>query len=356
MKVMKLFFYVLFIIPILLFFSCKDDVVSNMKNDMIKKTTAPAIVGQSIEFAYAMGTTSGRLGTADVVSSKPGASGTGFGLYSYFTARGTMVVNGITYSAGSDIPLKTVQETSTSGATSTATMMEKVDANYINPTIPFGTSQTDLIAATIRYYYIVPEEARGGKMSFLFSSKSTTGETAEYQTPEYNVSKMDMKRLISMNNGGACYFSIADMAAYTKDEVASQNLSGKIDFVYIYQAQLNGFTYGQSFVSPGTDPKYIAVPSAIPDGWTKNKTLMEKRVDVRDSQLKGNIPDVYIDDIDFERLDLNAAVDYVLSFNAEEGAFMKTADGKYAAYVFVNSLATTNGGTMTVSIKRYPLK
>ena len=350
---MKLFQYVLFLIPVGLFLSCSDAIDPNMKNDFLKRTVSPAIVGESVEFAYAMGTTTGRLSTAEAVASIPGAQNTGFGLYSYFTARGTMNVDGTSYPAGSDIPLRTVQEATTSGATSTATMMEKVDAHYINPTIAFGTSQADLIAATIRYYYVVPEEARGKQVSFVFSSKSTNGERAEYKTQSYNVSKMDLRRLIAMKSEATCYFSITDMKAYTKEEVDAQNLSGKIDFVYMYQAQLNGFTYGHAFVSPGTESKFVAIPSAIPGGWTKNKTLMEKRVDVRDAQLKGNIPNVYIDDIDFETLDLSAAVDYVLTFNTEEGAFMKTADGKYAAYIFVNSLSAD--GSMTVSIKRYPL-
>jgi hypothetical protein len=350
---MKLLKYLL-VIPFGFVLSCADSTESSMKNDFIKKTTAPAIVGQSIEFAYAMGTTSGRLSTAEAVASIAGATGSGFDLYSYFTARGTMAVNGTNYAAGTNVPLRTVEEATTNGAVSTATMREKVDSYYLNPTVAFGTNESDLIAATIRYYYVVPEEARGKAFSIRFTSKSTTGESASYETPAYNVSRMDLKRLIAMKSDSLCYFSIADMTAYTKEQVESQSLQAKIDFVYMYQAQLNGFTYGHAFVSPATDARFVAIPTAIPGGGTKNSTLMEKRVDVRDAQLKGNIPNVYIDDIDFETLDLSAAVDYILSFNAEEGAFMKTADGRYAAYVFVNSL--NSSGTMTVSIKRYPLQ
>ena len=44
-----------------------------------------------------------------------------------------------------------------------------------------------------------------------------------------------MKRLIELENEGACYFSIEDMKAYTKEEVNALNLSGKIDFIYNYQ-------------------------------------------------------------------------------------------------------------------------
>lgn len=80
---------------------------------------------------------------------------------------------------------------------------------------------------------------------------------------------------------------------------------------------------------------------------------MEKRANVRDAQLKGEAPNVYIDDVDFQSLDLGAAVDYALTFSKDDGAFMQTANGKYAAYVYVNKI--DDSGKMTVSIKRYPL-
>ncbi len=112
------------------------------------------------------------------------------------------------------------------------------------------------------------------------------------------------------------------------------------------------YDYKHSFVSPGTDPKYIAIAGIVPAGAT-NKTPMEKRANVRDAQLKGEAPNVYIDDVDFQSLDLGAAVDYALTFSKDDGAFMKTANGKYAAYVYVNKI--DDSGKMTISIKRYPL-
>ena len=68
-------------------FACSSDDESGLKNDMIKKTTAPAIIGEKIEFAYAMGTTEGRLAKAEAIASFAGATGTDFELYSWFTAR-----------------------------------------------------------------------------------------------------------------------------------------------------------------------------------------------------------------------------------------------------------------------------
>ena len=345
---MKLLKYVMLSAIALSCFSCSDDDDSTLRNDLIKKTVAPAIAGEKIEFAYAMGAQMGQLGQAEARASISGAEGTGFELNSWFTARNKLVVNGVTYQAGDDVPVQTVKDASTNGATSTATMMDKVDEHYMNPAVAFGTSQASLIAATVRYAYVVPAEAKGKNISFTFSSTSSTGAKASYSTPSYPVSKMDMKRLIELGNEGACYFSIEDMKAYT----TTQSLASKIDFIYIYQAKLNGYDYKHSFVSPGTDPKYIAIAGIVPAEAT-NKTPMEKRANVRDAQLKGEAPNVYIDDVDFQSLDLGAAVDYALTFSKDDGAFMKTANGKYAAYVYVNKI--DDSGKMTISIKRYPL-
>lgn len=351
MKVLK---YALLPCIALACFACSDDNDSSVKNDMIKKTTSPAIVGEKIEFAYAMGTTEGRITTAEATASYAGGEGTGFELYSYFTARQTTVIDGVTYGGGDDVPIRTVREASTDGATSTAEMMETVDAHYINPTIAYGTQQTDLIAATLRYNWVVPEEARGKTFHITFTATSSNGQKVTYRTPDYTVSKMDMKRLIGMSNGGACYFSIADMTAYTRAEVEAQGLASKIDFIYNYQSDLGGYDYGHAFVSPATDPQFIAIPDIVPSGATNN-TPMEQRAQVHDAQLKGDNPAVYVDDIDFETLDLTGAMNYVLDLQKDDSAFMTTADGRYAAYIYVNSVDDGNGA-ITVSIKRYPLQ
>lgn len=347
---MKLFQYALLATVASLCFSCSED-ESSLKNDFIKKSVAPNLVGEKVLFAYAMGATSGKLNTAEARASINGATGTGFEPYSYYTTRVDVTIAGQNYKAGSDVPLRTVKEAKTDGGVSTAIMEDKIDEIYMKPSVPYGTSMVDMIAATIRYAYVVPEEARGKRVSFTFSSQSSSGATASTSTDSYKVSKMDMKRLIPMKNQAACYFSLENMTAYTKEEVKAQGLEDKIDFIYLYQEKMNDFDYKHTFISPGTDPKYIAISGIVPDGCT-NKTRMEKRANVRDAQLKGDIPNVYIDDIDFETLDLGSAVDYALNFIKDDGAFMKTANGKYAAYVYVNSIATDE---MKVSIKRYPL-
>lgn len=333
-------------------FACSDDDDSAIKNDMIKKTTAPAIAGEKIEFAYAMGATEGRLAKAEATATIPGAQGTDFELYSWFTARQDITVNGVNYRGGDEVPLQTVKDASTNGATSVANLMDKVDTHYFNPVVAVGTSQSDLIAATLRYNYVVPAEAKGKSFSITFTATSSTGAKATYRTPEYKVSKMDMKRLIEMENGGACCFSIEDMAAYTTAEAAS--MTGKIDFVYNYQTKTSdGYDYGHAFVSPATDSKYVALSGIIPSGATNN-TPMEQRAQVHDAQLKGANPATYVDDIDFETLDLSRATNYVLNLKNDDSVFMKSADGKYAALIYINKI--DGSGKATVSIKRYPLK
>ena len=109
---MKLKKYLLLTATVLLgFASCSDDDDKDIQNDFIKKTVAPAIVGEKIEFAYAMGTTSGRLGTAEAKASIAGALGTTFDLNSYYTHRSAtnLVLNGITYKSGDEVPVRTVK-------------------------------------------------------------------------------------------------------------------------------------------------------------------------------------------------------------------------------------------------------
>lgn len=349
---MKLLKYAMFSTIALACFACSSDDESGLKNDMIKKTTAPAIVGEKIEFAYAMGTTEGRLAKAEATASFAGATGTDFELYSWFTARGDISVNGVNYRGGDEVPLQTVKDASTSGVTSVANMMETVDTHYFNPSVAVGTSQSELIAATLRYNYVVPAEAKGKSFHITFTATSTTGSKVTYETPSYPVSKMDMKRLIELENGAACCFSLEDMAAYTTAEAAS--MGNKIDFIYNYQKKTDdGFDYGHSFVSPATDPKFIALSDIIPSG-ASNDTPMEQRAQVHDAQLKGANPAVYVDDVDFETLDLSRASNYVLNLKNDDGVFMKSADGKYAAFVYVNRI--DDSGKVTISLKRYPLK
>lgn len=320
----KMKYLLLVFLAFVIFLSCsKQEEEQLLKNDLLKKTTSPAIVGQPLEFAYALGTLEGKVKSAKAEASLAGATGTGFELYSWYTNR----TNGV------DQPVLTVNESTTDGAVSTATLM-------------------DTNAVTLRYKYIIPEDARGKEVSFTFTGTSTTDRVVSAQSPSVKISKMDMKRLINLADGGKCYVSIADMAAYTKLEVEAQNLSAKIDFVYIYRATISGYTFGHAFVA--LDNAQFTTDLAIPATWTKQATLLDKRIDIYDMQLKAAIPMKYIDDIDLEKTTVTNWVNYAYGFSANHGAFVRTADGTYMAYVYVNALNNT-AKTMTISIKSLKL-
>ncbi len=303
--------------------SCKkeEDV---LKNDLLKINFAPLIIGQKIQFDYAMGTLSGKLKTAWAEASIAGADGTGFEAYSWFNN-----IHGI------DVPVKVADDLNTVNNVSTATFI------------------VDTTAATLRYFYVIPDEARGRKLSFVFSSQTTLGDKTSRSSDEYKVSLMEMKRLINLTKD-TCYFSIADMKAYTRDEVESGNLQSKIDFIYAYRDSLNGFAYGHCLVSPATEAKFRPADLIIPSACT-NYTKMEKQYN-KDGQLKGSdIPSIYLSDNDLKTVDLTEAPDFVLHFINDGGAFMETQDGTYVAYVYFNS-ANVLKGMATISIKRLELK
>ena len=112
---LKYYYFVLLSFALTLV-ACDDDPVllkdpvSALSNDCIKRSlpVAPNIVGNEIEFAYAMAIPNelGKLSSAQVVSSIAGATGTYFDPNSYYTN-----------SSGQDIPVKVCSDSQTNGTT-----------------------------------------------------------------------------------------------------------------------------------------------------------------------------------------------------------------------------------------------
>ena len=125
-----------------------------LQNDVIKRTLGPNIVGQQIEFAYAMAILpeKGKLVSAQVEASIPGASGTFLENRSFYTNN-----------SGVDVGVPVGEPSVT------------------NDKITVVNFNKDTSAATLRYYYVVPEAARGQAVSFTFSAKSSNGETVTYK-------------------------------------------------------------------------------------------------------------------------------------------------------------------------------
>ena len=293
--------------------ACSDDDNGVLQNDLIKRTVSPLIVGEKIEFAYAAGTPEGKLNLLRVEASAPGAVGTNFEPYTWHTENGT------------DVSKEVASECKTEGNVSSAKII-------------------DSQATTLRYYYVIPEEIRGKEVSFVFSSVAENGEETSYKTPSYKISSMDMKKLISLSgeDDGARYFSIEDMKAYTRDEVSTGNLSSKIDFIYGYAAKKsvngNSYDYKHAFFSPSAEAFY---PDGfvLPGGLEKKKTLMDKKLYVWDGQLKDDKNNaIFVDDQDLKSQTFENSSDYVLDLRAEGSVFMKSSDGKYVAYIYINKL------------------
>jgi hypothetical protein len=294
----------------------------NLQNDVIKRTQGPNLVGLNIEFAYAMAIlpSQGKLVSAQVEANIAGAAGTFLENRSFYT-------NG----SGVDVGVPVA------------------DPSVTNKNVTSITFNKDTSAATLRYYYLVPEEARGQQVSFTFTCTSDNGETAQFQMGPYTIAKMDMKRSLAVSDGNAMYISIADMAVY--DSATAVTKADKIDLVYLYRSYTTS-AFNHALVSPGADVQYrpdVNLPAGV------NRRTKERKVfNLQDYHLAQSQFGIYIDDADFEKLNLDDSPDYAINLRAEAGVWVQTADNKYKAYVYINSVSNPNK-TAVISIKRYAL-
>jgi len=296
------------------------DPVSQLTNDCIKRTIGPSIVSLPLEFAYAMALPkiNGKLVSAQVEASIAGASGTFLEHRSFYTN-----------SSGVDVPV-TIGTPST-----TVDKLTKV------------TFSVDTNASTLRYYYVIPEAARGQSVSFTFTANSSDGKTATYKMGPYAISKMSITKNLAVSNGANAFISIEDMAVYNAASAATN--AGKIDLVYLYRATPTTFTH--ALVSPGADAAYlpgVTLPSGV-----NRSTKLRKVFGLQDRNLSNLQYGIYVDDIDFQQLDMVDMPNYALGLKAESGVWVETTDKKYRAYIFVNSINAA--GTAVISIMRYTL-
>jgi hypothetical protein len=312
-----------------LFTACQEDeyalpeAKTHLQNDCIKRTIGPHLVGLDIEFVYAaaLGFGKGKITSMEVEATIPGASGTFMEHRSFFTN-----------ASGIDIPVVIGNPSVTTGG--------KTEVVFTR----------DTVAAALRYYYIVPEDARGKTVSFTFTAKASTGETVTYKMGPYTIAKMDIMRNIALSDNNLAYFSIADMTAYNAAGAAAN--AAKVDLVYLFRT-ITGVTFNHALVAPAAPADYrpgITLPAGV-----ANDAKVLRTWALRDRHLANLQFGVYVDDLDFEKLDLSDAPNWALNLRAESGAWVETADGKYRAYIYVNAVNNT-ARTMTISIKRYTVK
>ena len=145
------------------------------------------------------------------------------------------------------------------------------------------------------------------------------------------------------------------MTAYTLDEVTNGNLISKIDFIYAFNATKtvgeNVYTYKHAFFAPGAE-MYYPDGFSLPSSWPSKETLMDKKLYVWDGQLKDDEHNtIYVDDLDLKKATFDNSACGILDLRAEGGIFMKTADGKHIAYIYINSL-DDKSKTIVIGIKK----
>lgn len=293
---------------------------TELQNDCIKRTLGPNLVGANIEFAYAMaiGNENGKLVSARVEASMAGANGTYLEHRSFHTGTGGQDVGVVVGS-----PSVTEEKVTT--------------MNFV----------ADTCAATLRYYYTIPEEARGKEVTFAFYVTDSNGKTISYKMGPYAVSNMDMK--LDMVLPTDSYFSIADMAVYSADEALAN--PSKADLVYMYR-RLTTVNYLHSFVSPGGS-EYLE--DLVVDPSVNNKTPILKTFGAIDQHLARNQYGVYIDDLDFQKINFSNAPFFGINLKKDAGVWVETANGEYRAFIYVNNVNNVRR-EMTVSIKRLKMK
>ena len=308
----------------LTFVSCSDNdehAILPINNKCLKRTQGPNVVGNEIYFVYAMACPYNTVNLTEctVEASIPGAEGTWLEHNSYYTN-----------SSGMDIPVPVGEPSVTEGS------LTRVKFNV------------DTCAASLRYYYKIPEEARGKKVKFTFSAKGSDGRTISMTMGPYDISKQYMVRNLTLSRA-ACYISLEDMAVYTLEEAREH--PEKIDLCYLWRNKINeGVEFGHTFASPAADREWLD-NLEVPENMTRDVKL-RKEWGMIDAHLTDD-PDngTYIDDIDFETIRLEGMPNYAVNMKEKGGMWIETADGRYRAYIYINSLKSTSGGT--ISIKRY---
>jgi hypothetical protein len=309
----------------MLLVACQDDQYEvpvakrEFQNDCIKRSLGPNLVNNNLEFAYAMALPAdmGSIVSAQVESSIAGAVGTFLENRAFSTDGG-----------GNDKPVQIGNPSTTEG----------------NLTSVIFTRDT--FAVTLRYFYKIPEEARGQNVNFTFSATDSNGKTVKTVMGPYTIASMDMTLDKTVTDNTTMYISISDMEIYTAAQAAAN--PEKIDLVYVYRAA--PATFAHALVAPAADPIYLPGVT-LPAGVNKD-TKVIKTLNLRDQHLARLQYGIYIDDVDFRNLDTSTAVDFATNLKAEAGAWAETADGQYRAFIYINAVNTTPTKNMRISMKR----
>ncbi len=315
-----------------------------LKNDCLHRSWGIHMVGEELVFAYAaaMPYDSGKIESMKVTASIAGGPSTRFDTRAYKTSQ-----------AGVEV------------GTTVATNIPQT-----NPC----SSKVDLIvdtcAITLRYYYEIPEEARDKDVTFTFYASADNGEVVSYEMGPIHCSRQDCKTGLEASNE-RCYISIEDMAVYTYDEVVAGNKS--VDIIYTYKtvktptspsgsSSIGGLN--KCFMAPTTEAinrieelKTIQLPPV------ERNTKLRESAHAKDEVIEQSKWHLYITDEDFAALDFrpspvgmgysNLVTNFVTEYNC---IWIESEDGRYRAWMWVNTPSSDLTDQITFGMKRYEVK
>lgn len=330
--------FLLSLITLSALMSCQKSEEQTFKCDALDRSWGIHMVGEEMSFAFAsaMPYGTGKVRAVKVVASIAGAEGTGWDVNTYKTD-----------AAGQDVP------------SLAAEIIEQSD-----PCASKANLIVDTCAITLRYKYVIPEEARDKDVSFIFYSANDRNEVVQYEMGPLHCSRQYCTTGLQASNS-RCYISVEDMAVYTYDEVVSQNK--KVDLIYAYRAvptdsspSGSGSTGGlnKCFMSPTSEAiSRIAELNDVVLPPEERNTKLRESAHAKDEVIEKTKWHLYITDEDFAAMDFskagysNLVTNFVTAYNC---IWIETADGKYRAWMWVNTPAGA-GDAITFGMKRYKM-
>lgn len=305
--------------------SCNDseDVLPDFGTKCYKRSVSPNIVGQNIYFAFAMAVqpTRGILTGMDVYTTIPGAIGTYIDPNAYYTKDAV------------DIPVLVAGQS-------------VLDGNICRTQFV-----RDTCAATLRYYYCIPEEARGKEVKFRFTAHNSLNEQQIIEMGPYKISKMDMKLNIKLDAQNP-FLSVKTMQSYSATQLEENPvLAEMIDLVYVYNPDNAQIVH--SLLSPEA-VREVAPDMQLPTS-LQNRTQLIRTWNLQDQQLSNLQWAIFVDDLDFEKITFDRAQNMQLDLLEEAGCWILTSSSpQYKGYLYVNELDTEKEG-IVVSLKNYQM-
>lgn len=327
---------VFFLLIATLFTACQKNNVQEFRCDCINRSWGIHMVGEEMSFAFASAVTSrqGKIAAVKVVASIAGDPGTGIDVNSYRTN-----------DVGEDVPTLVAQQVAQS-----------------DPCASKVALSVDTCAITLRYKYVIPEQARDNSVSFMFYASDDKGRVVSYEMGPYHCSRQYCKTGLQASNT-RCYISVEDMAVYTYDEVIAGNKT--VDLIYAYREVPTDSSPSGSGSVGGLDKCFMSPTSAaisrikelsnvkLPP--VERNTLLRESAHAKDNVIEQSKWHLYVTDEDFAAMDFekagysNLVTNFVTAYNC---IWIETADGKYRAWMWVNTPAG-GGDAITFGMKRY---